>query len=166
MANTWFKVLLLGGGLGGGLFATANIVNFYETRNEALRRAQSLVTTKGIVNIGSGCDWSPSAMAICQLPEVVANLDVHVANNCPKCQEVDLETPFADGEFDVALASHVLEHLANWQGALQEWQRISDHVIVVLPHGIDALHLNPLHKNHFGFAAMRAMQNDKVEVFA
>lgn len=147
-----------------------NIVNFYATKVKAMLRAINLSETKGIINIGSGCDWSSNAMAFCKLPQVMVNIDIHVTEDCPKCEWIDLENaplPFTDKEFDVAWASHCLEHLTNWQGALTEWQRIADHVIVILPNplGIDALHLNPQHKQHFSFADMRAMRSQGIEVF-
>ncbi len=41
--------------------------------------------------------------------------------------DLDLETqplPFAAGTFDVVIASHVLEHLADARGALTDWMRV------------------------------------------
>lgn len=41
--------------------------------------------------------------------------------------EIDLEQeplPYADGQFDVVIASHVLEHLENAQDAVADWHRI------------------------------------------
>ena len=45
----------------------------------------------------------------------------------------DLEG-IADGSYDVLLASHVLEHVANPLRALAEWQRVSGLLILVVPH--------------------------------
>jgi len=77
--------------------------------------------------------------------------------------------PFTEKQFDVAFASHVLEHLKNWEQALSEWTRIANHTVVVLP--------NPLsiggwvyseHKQHFGFGDIDYIRNwwSNVAVFA
>jgi SAM-dependent methyltransferase len=42
-----------------------------------------------------------------------------------------------DGTYDALLASHVLEHLANPLGALEEWQRVvrpGGHILLIVPH--------------------------------
>jgi ubiquinone/menaquinone biosynthesis C-methylase UbiE len=99
------------------------------------------------------------------------NLDVNVADDCPKCELVNLEEtplPFSDKQFDVALASHTLEHLANWQQALTEWSRIAEHVVIVLPNPLSInSYFNPLHKQHFSLGDMTYIRAhwSNVEVF-
>ena len=154
-----------------GLYGGALVTNYYAKRDKGLSRALELSGDKGIVNIGSGCDWSGSAMAICDLPQVVANVDVSIADTCPKCTEVNLDQmvvlPYYEGQFDVAFASHVLEHLDNWQDVLSECERVADHVIIVLPHPFSInSYFNHLHKQHFGFQDMDKMKSYKTEVYA
>jgi len=65
--------------------------------------------------------------------------------------DVERETlPFADKQFGCTFASHVLEHLDNWQFALGEMVRVADYVVVVLPHPASFFGwLAPEHKQHF-----------------
>lgn len=140
----------------GSLYGIAVLINFINQKESALQYARSLVNSKGIINLGAGCSRTGFAEAVCELPEVVYNVDL--GGDCPKCMVVNLEKaplPFTDKQFDVAFASHVLEHLENWEQALDEWTRIADHTVVVLP--------NPLsiggwvyseHKQHFSFGDM------------
>lgn len=155
----------------GGIYASFLVINFYRQRDKGVQRAIALCGSKGIINIGSGCDWSASAMSFCQLPQIKVNLDIHVADDCPKCQQADFEDaslPFADKQFDVALSSHSLEHVSNWEAALTEWSRIADHLVIVLPSPFSInSYFNPLHKQHFSFADMDYIrQHWNAEVFA
>ena len=146
------KLLLIGASAYGAAVAT----NYFSRKGVALDRALELVGDRGIINIGSGCSRSALAGYICNLESVRVNVDI--SNGSAKMLCVDLELgslPFEDKEFDVAYASHVLEHLKNWQGALDEWCRIADYVIVVLPHPLSiGGRLNPDHWQHFSFRDM------------
>ena len=142
-----------------GLYGAAVYTNFIGQKRRAIALALSLSSSKGIVNLGAGCTRTGFAEAVCELPEVQYNVDL--GGDCPKCITANLEVaplPFSTKQFDVAFASHVLEHLVNWQQALDEWTRIADHVVIVLP--------NPLsisgwvyydHKQHFSMGDMAYM---------
>lgn len=144
----------------GSLYGVAVYANFIVKKKRALALARSLSADKGIINLGAGCSRTGFSEAVCELPEVVFNVDL--AEACPKCIAINLEEaplPFTDKQFDVAFASHVLEHLENWEQALNEWARIADYVVVALP--------NPLsisgwiyseHKQHFSFGDMNYMR--------
>ena len=140
------------------------------TKMEALNHALSYVGTKGMVNLGSGCGHQGSSMNICLLPQVIYNVDTDGVG--PKALYADLETgtlPFAYREFDVAFSAHILEHLGNWEGALTEWCRIADHVVIVLPHPASiGGWVHPRHVNHFGYNDMKQMveTHRNLEVFA
>lgn len=119
-------------------------------RVKARDRALNLVVSKGIINLGCGCNRSSFARETCCLPEVVLNVDL--SQTGPKHETVDLDIPlpFSDKQFDVAFASHCLEHLENWEQALDEWTRIADHVIIALPNPLwFPWLLQPDHKQHF-----------------
>ncbi len=137
-----------------GLYTAAGGVYHLKKKHEALDQALSLVSGKGIVNLGSGYHRNPYSTMIENLPEVVYNVDLDLPA-APGCLSLDLEKPlpFSAGEFDVAFASHVLEHLDNWEQALNEWNRIANHVVVVLPNPLSITGwLHPGHKQHFSFS--------------
>jgi len=123
----------------GGIYLAGITGNLLVQKERAVTRALSLVTDRGIINIGAGCGRTFVSRHYCDLPEVVVNIDLAVVPGCPKCLAVDLEKaalPFGDLEFDVALASHVLEHLpsrADCERAVRELQRVADRVYVAGP---------------------------------
>jgi hypothetical protein len=147
-----------------GIFVATN---FISKKNSGLKRALSLVGDKGMINLGAGCSRTGFSETVCNLPDVVVNVDL--TGSGPKMQVQNLEEslPFRNSEFDVAFASHVLEHLEKWQEALNEWTRIADNITIVLP--------NPLsisgwiyseHKQHFSFGDIEFIkQNWPVEVY-
>lgn len=119
-------------------------------KQQARSRALSLVASRGMINLCSGCDRTAFSRDTCNLSEIIFNVDL--TGGGPNYISINLEEPlpFADGQFDVAFASHCLEHLENWEQALDEWARIADYVIAVLPHPLSILgHLNPDHRQHF-----------------
>jgi SAM-dependent methyltransferase len=120
----------------------ANFIGFYFyhdiLKRRAFEKATTLCTGKGIINLGASCTrWNPSMSfdkMVCESPLVKVNVDL--GDTCPKCTAFDLNNsplPFSDKQFDVAFGAHILEHLDNWQQALDEWTRIADHVIICIP---------------------------------
>ncbi len=158
--NNMQKVGKIAGAAAAGYTVWA-IGNFFITRSQALATARSLAGDKGMINLGAGCTRDPMTMDICQLPEVVVNADRNSGG--PNVVVADFDSgslPFTDGQFDVAFASHVLEHLENWEQALDEWNRIADNVIVVLPHPLSiAGRLAREHVQHFSQADAVAIEN-------
>lgn len=126
--------------------------NHILTKKRAFNYARSLVREKGIINLGAGPHRTLLAQTIAASPEVAANLDI-VPNGMPHFTQWDIEKgllPFGDKAFDVAFASHVLEHLDDWEFALSEACRVADHVVVVLPHPLSIGNwLNLEHKQYF-----------------
>lgn len=157
------RLFSLVGSLYGGLVYT----NFAAKKNQALARARSLCQNKGIINLGAGCSRTGFSESVCNLPEVVVNVDLTAVG--PKEERHNLEEalPFANGEFDVAFASHVLEHLDRWEEALNEWVRIADHAVIVLPHPLSISGwIYSEHKQHFSFGDMNFIrENWPVEVY-
>lgn len=135
-------------------------LNFLVVRQTAFRKAKELAGAKGIVNIGSGCDRNMIAQAICSDPQVAENLDLRGGG--PSFSVVDLETGrlgFSDRQFGCVFASHVLEHLENWEAALEEWVRVADHVVVVVPHPLSVSgYLSLAHKQFFSFGDKRSIE--------
>jgi hypothetical protein len=120
--------------MGFSLYALGSYIYTRNVKIKALDIARSLVINKGIVNLGAGYWHNELAKDICELPEVACNVDF--IGDAPKLIRANLEDarlPFYDNQFDVAFASHILEHLNNWQDALTEWSRIADNVVLVLP---------------------------------
>lgn len=156
--------------IGVGAYAGIMLIEKFAAKNAGLQAALAWSGTYGIINVGSGYGWGEGAERISELPQVKANVDVDpLSNGCPNYQRVDLELgglPFIDGQFDVAFASHVLEHIRNWQTCLNECQRVANHVVVVLPNPLwITTYFNRLHVNQFTFSDMAAMKSDKVEVY-
>ena len=149
-----------------GLALTAN---YYNERYKAFRRAKSYANGKGIANVGAGCSRGYTARQFCNDPKVVANIDIEGGGS--NFYEANLDNdnlPFSDGQFGCVFASHILEHLDNWESALDEWCRIADHVVVVLPHPISIMgHLSPDHKQHFTLADHQRIRErwPQVEVY-
>lgn len=142
-----------------GVYLSVDAIERGYQKRRALERALILSGTKGILNLGSGCDRTMFAREVCELPEVRWNIDK--ASDCPKCLAVDLESrlPFGEQEFDAIFASHVLEHVENWQDALDEWVRVASNVIIVLPHPLSIFGwLHPDHKQHFGMEEIEAIR--------
>jgi len=163
-------ITLVGALVAATVISTAVITatNHILTKKRAFNYARSLVGEKGIINLGAGPHRTLLAQTIAASPEVVANLDI-VPNGLPHFTQWDIEKglPFSDKIFDVALASHVLEHLDDWEFALSEACRVADRVVVVLPHPLSiGGWLNLEHKQHFSREDManmeRAFPNVKV----
>lgn len=170
--NKTGKALLWIGGIGIS-YLSIMLIRQAMVKSEAVDRAVSLSGDKGIINLGSGCDRpaATGAPGICSLPEVVMNVDIS-QGGCSNCMSLDLESatmPFSDKQFDVCLASHVLEHITNWESALQEWIRISDYQVVVLPSPMFlGGHTSVHHINFFSYSDMEAIESiyPSVEVFS
>lgn len=62
-------------------------------------------------------------------PTLVA---LHWANNIPVVQGSIEDIPFADGQFDVCYARHILEHLDNYEQALLELIRVASKEVLVV----------------------------------
>jgi len=138
-----------------GLFGTCVLRDFLHVavaKGAAFEEAKRLSNGKGIINIGCGPRRTYQAQVIAEQPEVLTNVDI-TPNGMPHYIQLDVERsllPFADKQFGVAFASHILEHLANCQFALGEMVRVADYVVVVLP---DPRYFSgwlwPDHRQHF-----------------
>ena len=140
------------------------------TRNVAFEEAKRLSNGKGIMNIGAGPHRIFWAQEVAEDPDVLTNVDI-VPDGMPNFYQLDIETevlPFRNKQFGCAFASHVLEHLDNWEFALNEMLRVADHVVIVFP---DPRFFSgwvvPEHKQHFPLDDMRAMTElfPNVEVY-
>jgi len=156
-------ILALGKWLFAGvaIVTTASVAHHISTKERAFSYAKSLVGDKGIINLGAGPHRTLLADVIANSPEVRANLDI-VPDGLPNFMQWDIEEPlpFGDKTFDVTFASHVLEHLDNWQFTMNEATRVADHAVIVLPHPLSpGGWLNPYHKQHFSTSDMAEMES-------
>lgn len=122
------------------------------TKSAAFEEAKRLAGARGIINLGAGPHQAFMAQVIAEQPEVLSNIDI-TPNGMPHFMQLNLEMgrlPYTDKQFGCAFASHILEHLDNWQFALSEMVRVADYVVVVLPHPANfGGWLVPEHKQHF-----------------
>ena len=153
--------LILGSAVGiAGTCAAIDLLHMTATKDEAFEEAKRLSNGKGIINLGAGPHRTYQGQIIAESPEIFSNVDI-VPNGMSHFLQLDLEKgtlPFADKWFGCAFASHVLEHLVNWQFALAEMLRVADNVVVVLP---DPLYfsgwLSPEHRQHFSIEEINEM---------
>lgn len=151
------------------LYIFCEAINGIGQKLAAFDLAKRLVDAKGIINLGAlGSNISPYSSTIANDPSVRLNVDLF-PDSLPQFRQLDLNDllPFSDKEFDVAFASHILEHLDNPPAALAEWRRIANHVVIVLPHPWSLTnYLAPDHKYFFNFRdidSLRTLEN--VHVF-
>lgn len=110
-------------------------IHFGVTKNAAFAEALFLSSGKGIINIGSGAHRTQWAREVAENPNTLVNIDI-IFDSTPSFLQLDLESsplPFSDKQFGCAFASHVLEHLDNWEFALAEMVRVADYIVLVLP---------------------------------
>lgn len=119
-----------------GTYALRDFLHVALVKMAAFEKAKELAQGRGIINLGAGPHRTYQAQIIAESPSVMANIDVAL-NGMPRFLQLDIETdplPFSDKQFGAAFLSHVLEHLDNWQFALDEASRVADYAVVVLPH--------------------------------
>ena len=145
------------------------VANHMLTKYRAFEYAKSLAREKGIINLGSSGSIDPLSDRISNDPLVYLNVDIVEKEEQPQFYQHDLNQPltFNSGLYDVAFASHILEHLDNWQTAFSEFRRIADNVVIVLPSPLSlGNYLNPLHKRVFSSSQIAEMEsNPNVKVF-
>lgn len=159
--NTAAKVAIGFGSIVGTIF-TGDIIYTTHVRTKAWNFVRSLAGTKGVINLGAGPNRPFPSQQIALSSEVAANVDI-VPNGLPHYLQYNIENelPFADKQFSVSYASHVLEHLENWQLALEEACRVADVVVVVLPHPLSLTGwLAPAHKQHFSKGDIEQMRKN------
>lgn len=157
--NTLAKVAIGLGSAVGGVFG-ADALHTAMTKRQAWEFAKGLAGERGIINLGAG-PHRPTieSRMIAWAPEVALNVDI-VLDGLPRFMQLDLEQalPFGNKQFDCTFASHILEHLENWEQALSEMVRISDLAIVVLPHPLSPSGwLSPSHRQHFSSVDIEEM---------
>lgn len=149
---------------------TVEALHLVGAKEAAFYEALELSEGKGIVNVGCGPHRSNWAYVVASNPNVSVNVDI-VLDGMPNFLQADIEherLPFADKQFGCALASHVLEHLYDWEFALNEMVRVADHVVIVLPDPVAFIGwIDPEHHQHFSAGDIRTITEryPSVEVF-
>ena len=172
MDGTVTALLALGGLAKAALatYALSDFLHIMTTKEAAFEEAKRLARGRGIINLGAGPHRTFLAQEIAESPESLANIDI-TPNGMPHFLQLDIEgeiLPFTDKQFGCAFASHILEHLDNWQFALAEAARVADYVVVVLPHpAYFSGWLTPEHKQHFSVEDIQNMLelHPNVEVY-
>ena len=150
------------------LMVISDIRNTAAVKMEAFEDAKKLVRDKGIINIGCGTRrLTEASKSIANDLMVVVNTDV-VSENVPNFIQNDIgkePLPFDDKEFDVSFCSHVLEHIDDWETALNEIVRVSDKVVLVLP-SPDSIgnKFSPEHKHYFSVEDIERMMRENPTV--
>lgn len=143
-----------------GACVALDFLHLTTTKAVAFEHARQLSNGKGVINVGAGPHRMFPAQIMAEAHEVLANIDI-APNGMPRFIQLDVERdplPFADKQFGCAFASHVLEHLDNWQFALGEMVRVADNVVVVLPHpAYFSGWLSPRHRQHFSVEEIEEM---------
>ena len=145
----------------------------YTQRLRAFEYAKSLVKDKGIVNLGAVGDGASGLDKIFITPlsndtKVSMNVDIQTGVANLLVFDLNNKLPFEHKQFDVTFASHVLEHLDNWQFSLNEFSRVADNVVLVLPNPLDIVTwVHPNHKHPFSFSEIQKIQRDygNVKIF-
>lgn len=107
---------------------------------------------KPLLNYGCGPGWgltAPFWRYAVENSDINADIYERPVPNFVKveaCCQVDARLPFEDKSV-VVFCSHVLEHVDNPDQLLKEFNRISDHVFIVVPHPLFPITwLHPQHK--------------------
>lgn len=149
---------------------TVEVLHLVGAKEAAFYKALGLSQGKGIINVGCGPHRSNWAYIVASNPNVLANVDI-VLDGMPNFLQLDLESerlPFRDKQFGCAFASHVLEHLDNWEFALNEMMRVADNVVIVLPDPVAFIGwIDPEHRQHFSADDIQTITEryPSVEVF-
>ncbi len=98
-----------------------------------------LDSARTLIDVGCGPNILRTAAAE-RFPKLsVVGYDQYMLDGARDIRHVDLENaklPYADGEVDVAVCSHVLEHVDNAHGLTHELCRVAKNVIILLPNSI------------------------------
>lgn len=96
-----------------------------------------------ILDVGCGANKTPGAIGLDNNPRTAADV-IHDLGEFPY--------PFADGEFDRVVASHVVEHVPDVMAFIGELHRVTRHggtIRLVTPHYTNPDWANdPTHRNH------------------
>jgi ubiquinone/menaquinone biosynthesis C-methylase UbiE len=104
---------------------------------EARRYARGV--GKRVLNVGAGTPGSSLRVVLLgptRFGDVNCDLAAGQAQPCgPEhvCYCDGARLPYADKTFGALVASHVLEHMQDPVGAINEWERVADRVYVVVP---------------------------------
>lgn len=134
--------------LGLGYVAGAWFYDVMVRPAQAAKQARAYCNRAGkpLLNVGSGTEGSSFRAFLfgpARYGDVNLDLAAPQANPCPMplgemrgpraCHGDALELPYPDKFFGAVVASHILEHLDDPAGALEEWQRVGDQVYVIVP---------------------------------
>lgn len=113
-------------------FSVTNFINLYYQVRDAL-----LCSPHTVLVVGVGAGLEP-AMLRNRFGLDVTTYDIDPEFGVDQVGSVHEMPMFADGQFDLCIVSHVLEHLpfSYFETALQEIARVSQHALIYLPYGV------------------------------
>jgi SAM-dependent methyltransferase len=105
-----------------------------------VERLRELLTDGGVLDVGCGTGYLLGALATGSAVQrrftgVDFQIDPGLPQRYPAMQfrEADIERlPFADGEFDTVICTHVLEHVLNIEQAISELRRVARRRLLVI----------------------------------
>ena len=108
-----------------------------------------------MLDVGCGIKKAPGAIGIDRNPDTAADV---------LCDLDRFPYPFADGVFDRVEATHVIEHLADVIGVMEEFHRLArpgGRVAIVTPHYTDfSSFCDPTHRWHLNSFSFRVFGDD------
>jgi SAM-dependent methyltransferase len=88
---------------------------------------------RSVVNVGAGTgSYEPSDRAVVAVEPSRAMIAQRAAGSAQAIQGIAERLPFADGTFDVALATLTTHHWVDWRAGIAEMKRVARQRVVVL----------------------------------
>ena len=108
-----------------------------------------------VLDVGCGLNKQPGAIGIDRLPGTAADV---------RCDIDHFPYPFRDAVFDELRAGHVIEHVSDVIGTIEEFCRIvrpGGRILIVTPHYTDfSSFCDPTHRWHLNSFSMRYFGDD------
>jgi SAM-dependent methyltransferase len=93
---------------------------------------QALGSARSIVNVGAGTgSYEPPDRAVVAVDPSTVMLEQRAAAAAPSICAVAEALPFADRQFDVAMAVSTLHHWADWKTGISEMLRVAARALVI-----------------------------------
>ncbi|MBV8952133.1 MAG: class I SAM-dependent methyltransferase, partial [Actinobacteria bacterium] len=107
------------------------------------RVIHSLGDARTVVNVGAGAGaYEPSDRAVVAVEPATVMLRQRPSGSAPVVQAVAEDLPFADAQFDAAMASLTIHHWPDWRAGIREMRRVARQRIVLF-------HFDLAHQDRF-----------------
>lgn len=129
-----------------------------DLNNECIDYIIGTTSGKCVLDAGAGLGHLSHMLSLNDFNKVTA-LEVNISaqlrrlenHNIEICQgSIEGKLPFKDRQFDVVICTHVLEHVVDLKGAINELRRISrERLIIVVPLQVPSKYTPDLHMRYF-----------------